>query len=310
MAVPGFQTFMRPLLDLAADGREHRLGDALAAVADRMGLSEADRALQLPSRAQTRLYNRVTWAVTYLTKAGLLHKPARGRFVITDRGRRVLAEDPATLDMAYLERFPEFVEFRAKRSTPDDASPDAGGGRATADDDERTPEERLQAAYEELRGAAIVEVLERVRAATPAGFERIVVRLLVAMGYGGGELEHARVTGQSGDGGIDGEIREDKLGLDMVYVQAKKWENTVGPGEIGKFVGSLMRRRATKGVFITSGQYTDGARAAARDGGVRVRLIDGDELAALMVDHGVGVAADRTLVTSKLDSDFFDEIEP
>ena len=176
-----------------------------------------------------------------------------------------------------------------------------------ASDPEITPEERLEGAHEELRDALADDLQKRVRTGTPRFFEHLVVRLLTAMGYGGGQVDRAEVTGRSGDEGIDGVIREDRLGLDMVYVQAKKWDNPVGPGEIDKFVGSLMRKRATKGVFITSGTFTDGALRAAREAALKVRLIDGEELAELMIDFNVGVATSETYVIKRVDTDFFEQ---
>lgn len=297
MAVPGYQEFMLPLLRLASDQQEHRMAEAMEVLAEQMHISEEEQQLMLPSGTQTQYYNRVTWAVTYLTKSLLLEKTGRGRFRITRRGVEVLAKKPSRIDNNFLSQFSEFQTFKTKRAMKATPLPD---------DPEITPEERLEAAHEELRGALADELLRRVLDATPKFFEHLVIRLLIAMGYGGGQLDRAEVTGKSGDEGIDGVIREDRLGLDMVYVQAKKWDNTVGPGEIDRFVGSLMRKRANKGVFMTSGSFTEGARRAAREAAVKVRLIDGDELAELMIDFNVGVAASETYVIKKVDGDFFE----
>ncbi len=307
MSVPGYQEFMLPLLQFASEGQQRSMAEAVLWLADRFELSDEDRDYLLPSGTQTRLYNRVTWAVTYLAKSLLLEKIGRGRFAITDRGRRVLASNPGRVDNSFLEQFPEYVEFKNKkniRPEKESTSPE----RSLPDSPTATPAERLEAAYTELRSAVADDIIQRVRTSSPKGFERLVVRLLVAMGYGGGRLDRAEVTGKSGDDGIDGVIREDRLGLDMVYVQAKKWENTVGPGEIDKFVGSLMRKKATKGVFITSGLFTDGAERAGKEAAVKVRLIDGDELADLMFTYNVGVSNEETYVVKKIDSDFFDEL--
>jgi restriction system protein len=308
MPVPGYQEFMLPLLKLAADGKEHSVSEAMSLLADQLGLSEADQSIMLPSGVQTQFYNRVTWATTYLAKSLLITKSGRGRFRIAPRGQEVLAKSPQRIDSKFLEQFPEYVAFRDKKRTIPGKAPARSVLPALIEEPEATPAERLDAAYEELREALADDLLQRVRSASPKSFERLVVRLLVAMGYGGGRLDHAEVTGKSGDDGIDGVIREDRLGLDMVYVQAKKWENTVGPGEIDKFVGSLMRKRAHKGVFITSGTFTDGAERAAREAAVKVRLIDGDELAELMIDYNVGVANEETYIVKKVDSDFFDDL--
>jgi restriction system protein len=297
---------MLPLLKIAADGQDHTLTDAMTTLALQMNISEQEQELMLPSGTQTRFYNRVTWAVTYLSKSQLIEKTGRGRFKITARGIEVLKANPPRIDSQYLDRFPEYREFKTKRAKSAAESRSDAEAVALTADAEITPEEQLAAAYEELRGALADDLLRRVRSGTPKFFEHLVVRLLVAMGYGGGQIDRAEVTGKSGDEGIDGVIREDRLGLDMVYVQAKKWDNSVGPGEIDKFVGSLMRKKATKGVFITSGTFTDGANRAGKEAAVKVRLIDGDELTELMIDYNVGVQNADTYIVKKVDADFFD----
>jgi restriction system protein len=294
---------MLPLLIVAGDGREHTVRGVLAAMAEHFHLTSEQRAIRVPSGQQSLLHNRVSWASTYLAKSRLIARPARGRFVITDRGRQVLSTSPSRIDRALLRQFEEYREFTAvPRVQAVDADEDAP---PLADS---TALERLNEAAAELREAVIDEIAEGVRSLSPSGFERLVVRLLTGMGYGGGSAEFARVTGRSGDGGIDGEIREDRLGLDTVYLQAKKWENTVGPADIDRFVGSLSRRRAQKGVFITSSTFTDGARRAAAEASMIIRLIDGDELASLMFDHDVGVSHELTVITKRIDSDFFDDL--
>lgn len=305
MSVPGYQEFMLPLLKIAADGKEHTVADAMKRLAEGFKISEQDQELMLPSGVQTRFYNRVTWALTYLSKSLLVEKTGRGRFRIAARGSDVLKNNPTRIDNKFLNQFPEYQTFKTKRAEK------AVQTKKNSDDeiDETiTPEERLESAHQELREALADDVLRRVRAESPKFFENLVIRLLVSMGYGGGQVDRAQVTGKSGDEGIDGVIREDRLGLDMVYVQAKKWDNTVGPGEIDKFVGSLMRKRATKGVFITSGTFTDGATRAGKEAAVKVRLIDGEELAELMIDYNVGVAVSDTYVLKKVDSDFFEAV--
>jgi len=308
MAVPAYQEFMLPLLALSADGVERSIAEAMSHVAAAMNISDADQNAVLPSNPQqTVYYKRFCWAITYLRKAGLIDSPRRGRIVITDRGRKVLTQKPKRIDNAFLAQFAEFRAFTAKKTKPPAAI--SGKQPPTIESVETlAPDERLDNAYRELRETLADDLLQRVRSATPRGFERLVVRLLIAMGYGGGQLDRAEVTGRSGDEGIDGVIREDRLGLDLVYVQAKKWENTVGPGEIDKFVGSLMRKKATKGVFITSGTFTEGATRAGKEATVKVRLIDGDELAELMIDFNVGVANEETYIVKKIDSDFFDDL--
>lgn len=304
MAIPGYQEFMLPLLKFAADGQEHTISDALETLASQMGITDAEQDLMLPSGTQTRFYNRVTWAVTYLTKSLLLEKAGRGKFKIAQRGIETLKTNPKRIDNKYLERFSEYQAFKTKKSKSKAII--ASNDDDTSSDSDITPEERLGAAYEELREALADDLLRRVRSGSPKFFEHLVVRLLLAMGYGKGQIERAKVTGKSGDDGIDGVIPQDRLELDMVYVQAKRHENAVGPGDIDKFVGSLMRKKATKGVFITSGTFTDGAQRAGREASVKLRLVDGDELAELMIDYNVGVAPADTYIVKKVDTDFFE----
>ncbi len=306
MSLPPFHQFMLPILEFAADGGEKTYAQAMARMVEHFNLTQQDVEERIGSGGQTVLYNRVTWACTYLARSGLLDRPRRGRFRISDRGGQVLAEKPSMIDLKYLEQFPEYKQFREVATG---AGKDFGVSPPVSDRTERTPEERLSAAHDELRSALAEEVMARVGDLSPAGFERLVLQVLVALGYGGGRKEYATVTGRSGDGGIDGIIQEDKLGLDMVYVQAKRWEGTVGPGEIDKFIGSLMRRKAHKGVFITNSTFTSGAIEASKQASVKVRLIDGDELANLMIDFGVGVSAVDTYVVKRLDSDFFEDLE-
>jgi restriction system protein len=308
MSVPGYQEFMLPLVKLASDGQEHKITDAIDDLADQFGVSEKDREIMLPSGTQTRLYNRVTWALTYLTKSLLLEKSARGRFKIAPRGVDVLKKSPARIDNAFLSQFDEFRAFRQKKtktaslasSATDDTENDVGASL--------TPLERVEGAYNELREALADELLSRVRSMKPKAFEQLVVDVLVAMGYGGSQLDAAQVVGKSGDGGIDGVIKEDRLGLDMVYVQAKRHSNDVGPGAIREFVGSLGEHKATKGVFITCSGFTSGATEAAAKAHHRIVLIDGEQLAEYMIDNGVGVANYKSYTVKKLDSDYFGEM--
>jgi restriction system protein len=305
MAIPGYQEFMLPLLELAGDGREHTVRESLVFLAEQMGISAEDQQALLPSGTKTRYYNRLSWALTYLTKSALLEKTGRGRFRITERGRAELSKHPRLIDDAYLEQFPEYRQFVSMKGTRRPLSGDGAEPERVA---VATPEEHLEAAYSELRGTLADELLERVRQGTPAFFEQLVVDVLVAMGYGGSRADAAQVVGRSGDEGIDGVIKEDRLGLDTVYVQAKRWQGSVGSPEIDRFVGSLSRKKAQKGVFITSGTFTDSARTAAREAAMRIVLIDGVQLAELMIDHGVGVADARSFVVKRVDIDYFEEM--
>lgn len=306
MAVPGYQDFMLPLLRLASDGQEHTVTQAMETLARDMRISDTDQATMLPSGTQTRFYNRVTWAITYLSKSLLLQKVGRGRFRIAPRGVEVLRSRPDQIDNAFLEQFDEYRAFKTKKNKKAIISEEQVGIPNDAVDPDVTPDERLDAAYKELRETLADDLLERVRASSAKFFEHLVVDLLVAMGYGGIQGNAAQVVGKSGDGGIDGVIPEDRLGLDMVYVQAKHWENSVGPDEIRKFVGSLGEQKAHKGVFITSGDFTDGARRAAEKATAKIVLIDGEQLAEMMIDHGVGVAEHKSYKVKKLDTDYFE----
>lgn len=307
MAVPDYQSVMLPLLELASDGDEHSLGDAIEVLADRFGLSAADRDELLPSGTQRTWNNRVAWASSYLRHAGLLSSARRGRFEITERGRAVLATPPKRIDRHFLSQYPEFVQFitgssavGSGASRGDEIAP-TGDAAATS-----TPEEQLEAIYQGLRQHLAQELLERVRTVSPSFFEQLVVDLLVAMGYGGSRKEAGKAVGRSGDGGIDGIINEDRLGLDVVYVQAKRWESTVGRPQIQMFTGSLEGHRASKGVFITTSDFSSDALGYIRSIGKKIVLIDGRQLAELMIDHGVGVAPVTSYALWRVDADYFE----
>jgi len=298
MTIPTFQEITLPLLKIASDGSIHVLSNVRKELAAHFGLSPAEEEELLPSGRQGRLANRVAWAKVYMQRGGLLSSPERGQFQITERGREVLANPPSKIDIKFLERFPEFLEFRSRTSLPEI-------GVAETNDAE-TPEEALEAAYQSIRAGLASELLDRVRAATPRFFEQLVVALLLKMGYGGaGGVGEA--IGKSGDEGIDGIIAEDRLGLELVYLQAKRWEGTVGRPEIQKFVGALHGKRARKGVFITTGTFSAEAIEYVRNIDPRVALVDGGQLAQFMIDFNVGVAPDRAYEVKKIDSDYFEE---
>jgi restriction system protein len=299
---------MLPLLRIAGDGKEHSVTEAMVTLAQQMKISDDDRDMLLPSGTQTRFYNRVTWAVTYLSKSLLIEKTGRGRFRIAPRGVDILKKNPVRIDNKFLEQFAEYQTFKTKKKEKIAAIVGAKDGDAAVADPDITPDEQLDVAYKELRETLSDELLQRVRTGTPKFFEHLVVDLLVAMGYGGSRVDAAQVVGKSGDGGIDGVIKEDRLGLDMVYVQAKRVESDIGPGAIREFVGSLGEHKANKGVFITCGAFTSGARDAATKAHSRIVLIDGDQLADYMMDHGVGVTDHKTYVVKKLDSDYFEGV--
>lgn len=292
---------MLPLLQFLSDGKEHALGDAVEALSNQHDLAPEERNQLLPSGQQTVIRNRVGWARTYMVKAGLIEPVRRGYFRISSRGRSTLESKPPRVDVHYLEQFPEFLAFRDLHNQK---TSDAGTDIATIPD---TPEEALEAAYRRLRTDLEAELLERTKGASPAFFERLVVELLVSMGYGGNLHDAGQAVGRSGDGGIDGIIKEDRLGLDVIYVQAKRWDSTVGRPEIQKFAGVLQGHRARKGVFITTANFSNDAREFADRIDSRIILIDGVTLATLMVDNDVGVSTAQTYELKKLDTDYFAE---
>lgn len=301
MSIPDFQTLMLPLLELSSDGEIHYIHDAVDQLADKYSLSDEERGKLLPSGQQPIFYNRVGWARTYLKKAGLLEDPKRGYFRITERGKNVLKDNPSKIDMKFLRQFPEYIEFRQiNRSETEEEIPDE-------DFEDLTPEEALESAYQRIRKDLSEELLSYVLRSTPGFFEKLVVQLLVKMGYGGSQRNAARAVGQTGDEGIDGIIDEDRLGLDTIYIQAKKWSpnSSVGRPEIQKFVGALQGKRAKKGVFITTTSFSSEAIDYAKRIDTKVVLVDGRRLTDLMIDHGVGVTTRANYELKDIDTDYF-----
>jgi len=307
MTVPDYQTLMLPVLRLAAES-ETRVADVAERIADDLGLTQAEREELLPSGRQRLLNNRIHWAKFYMSKAGLIASPARGRFVATEKGKALLAKAPERIDVALLMQAPEFREFyRNESAAADDV---AAGAKPTDTASARTtPEEQIDAAHAALQAALRDELLQRILANSPAFFEQLIVDLLVAMGYGGSHKDAAAQLGRSGDGGVDGIVNEDRLGLDRIYVQAKRYApgNPVGRPDVNGFVGSLVGLGATKGVFVTTSTFSQPARDYVRHLAQRVIMIDGQELADLMTEHGVGVRSYRTVEFKRLDEDFFGE---
>lgn len=303
MPIPDYQTLMRPLLQLAADGQEHKLRDASETLAQTLGLSEAERNALLPSGTQTVFSNRVGWARTYLKEAGALTASRRGYFQITARGQQLLADYPDKISFTTLNQFPEFVDFKNRRRSDTPPTKLALDADAIFDD---TPEDILASAHRILLQNLEQEVLQTVKEASPAFFEHLVVDLLVKMGYGGNREDAGRAIGKSGDGGIDGMINEDRLGLDVIYLQAKRWEATVGRPEIQKFVGALQGQRAKKGVFITTSNFSREAKDYANVIDTKIILIDGSKLASLMVEYNVGVSVVERYEVKRIDSDYFE----
>ena len=302
--IPDFQTLMRPLLVAVEDGGEHSTRQIREHLAEELALSEDELAERLPSGTAKVFMNRVGWATLYLHRCGLLDRPRRSIYRITDRGRQVLAENADRVDLKTLAQFPELKELQQGKGETSDV-PQLGTEIAASAAQAQTPEERIDSSYRELRAALVAEVLERVAEQSPDFFEQLVLDVLTAMGYGGTREGAAQRLGKSGDGGVDGVIREDRLGLDQIYVQAKRWQGSVGRPEIQKFFGALHGQRATKGVFITTSTFTKDALDYAEHVTPRVILVDGQELAGLMIDHDVGVSVGRTYPLKRVDLDYF-----
>jgi restriction system protein len=310
MAVPDYQTFMLPALQTLARADTLPAIEVAVGAADLLGVSAEERGLLLSSGKYPVFRSRAGWALTYMKHAGLVRTIKRGTYQITDRGREVLARRLQRIDNDVLDEFEEFRAFieraRASRKTGSASEPDALPA-ATLAATGASPEEALESAYDTLRENLVLQLIEMLKSVAPARFEAIVVDVLQAMGYGGGRAGAARAVGRSGDGGIDGVIEEDRLGLDTVYVQAKRWENTVGRPVVQAFAGALQGQRATKGVMITTSEFSGDARRYVENLPTRIVLIDGQRLAEMMIDHNVGVSAEATYTVKRLDSDYFEE---
>lgn len=299
MAIPKFQEITLPMLKLAANGEVWSLADAREELANHFQLTEEELEELLPSGRQARFANRVAWAKVYLEQGGLLSSPKRAHFQITERGMEVLRDSPDEVSIKFLSQYPEFQEFRSRSTKSTQSESD--------DESTDTPEETLESAYLTIRKNLASEVLERVKSCTPRFFEHLVVDLLLKMGYGRAGGGSGERVGQAGDEGIDGIISEDRLGLEMVYLQAKRWEGTVGRPEIQKFVGALHGKRARKGVFITTGSFSADAAAYVQTIDPKVALVDGQQLAEYMIDFGLGVSLARAYEVKRIDTDYFEE---
>ena len=304
MPIPPFQVLFRPFLEYAADGEIRSTQDVAAALAQKFELSPEELAEVLPSGGQTRFYNRVAWAKSFLSKAGVIENTGRNRFRITPRGLNLLATEPGRIDNRTLAQFPEFQEFRGQHENGGLGAPPTQGQLLT-EEQAQTPEEQLEAAYQTIREQLAQALISQVMQCNPAFFEQLVVDLLLAMGYGGSRRDAGEAVGKTADGGIDGIIKEDRLGLDVVYIQAKRWEGAVGSPVVRDFVGSLVGHAASKGVLITTSRFTKDAIDYARRIPQKVVLIDGPMLAGLMVDFGIGVSDVATYAVKRLDTDYF-----
>ncbi len=298
--VPDYQTFMRPLLALLSNEKELAVKDMYEAMAVRFKLTSADRALRIPTGTQSLLDNRVGWAKTYLKMAGLVESPRRGFVKITQKGKEALGTD-ADIRTKFLHQFPDFKKFQNRSTTSDQpvSEPEI--------ESNQTPEETLESSYRTIRSALADELLAKVKEMSPERFEKLVVDLLVQMGYGGSRLDAGQAIGRSGDEGIDGIIKEDRLGLDVIYIQAQRWEGVVSRPEIQKFAGALQGQRAKKGVFISSSRFSAEALEFASKVEAKIVLIDGEQLANYMIDFGLGVADVASYSVKRIDSDYFIE---
>jgi restriction system protein len=293
---------MLPFLAAMSDGAVHRATDVGKRLSSGFSMNDAEMTKRIPSGQSTIFENRVGWARTYLKKAGLIEPVRRGQYRITSRGLDVLKSKPSKIDVAFLKQFQEFVEFVSPKQDGQTT-----GIEATEAQESETPLEILESAYQRLRREVADELLQTVRSATPAFFEHLVVGLLVAMGYGGSLKDAGQAVGRTGDDGVDGIIKEDRLGLDAVYIQAKRWTASVGRPEVQAFAGSLEGHRARKGVFITTSQFSKDADEYVKRIEKRIVLINGQQLAQLMMDYGIGVSDVATYTVKKLDHDYFEE---
>lgn len=299
MVIPNYQAIMLPLLLFAGDSEEHSLQEAVDSLADYFDLTDEELRELLPSGQQALFRNRLGWARSYLKQAALLESTRRGYFRITQRGLDVTHRNPSKVDVNFLDQFEEFREFRKRRRTKPKEEKEPEG------QEQRTPEEILETVYENLRSELAGDILQQINKSTPRFFERIVVEVIVKMGYGGSLRDAGKAIGRSGDEGIDGIIKEDKLGLDIIYIQAKRWENTVGRPEIQKFAGALQGKRARKGIFITTSNFSKEALEYVSSIDSRIILIDGEQLAQYMIDHNVGVSQVSIYEVKKIDFDYF-----
>jgi restriction system protein len=302
--IPDYQSIMLPLLRHISDSKEHKMRDVTDQLAEQLGVTEEERKELLPSGAAPVFYNRTAWAKTYLKKAGLIDSPKQGIVVISKRGLEVLKKNPTQIDVKFLKQFSEFVEFQTTKGEEE-----SQGIEKVEDISTETPEEALETAYQKIRKSLAQDLLNKVITLSPAFFERLVVELLVKMGYGGSIKDAGRAIGKSGDEGIDGTIKEDKLGLDIIYIQAKRWQpgNTVGRPELQKFVGALAGQGAKKGIFITTSSFTRDALDYAPRNETKIVLIDGQQLAQYMIDYNLGVTSLNSYEVKRMDSDYFGE---
>jgi restriction system protein len=306
MPIPSHEDAMLPVLRHLSDGKISHRREIAEFVANHFQLTPEERTSMLPSGKAPTILSRAGWALSYLKQAGLVHTPKRGWYQIAPAGLSVLEQAPTTIDNEFLTKFEAFNEFRRRTKETDAGGTGLGDSRGGDSSGNLTPDEALERAYTSLRNATEFELLDTVKQVAPSFFEELVIDLLVKMGYGGNRAEAARAIGRTGDGGIDGIIDEDRLGLDVIYVQAKRWATSVGRPEIQKFAGALQGQRATRGVFITTSAFTKDAEDYVRNINSRIVLVDGRRLASLMFEFDIGIAPRRTYVVKAIDTDYFE----
>ncbi|RJQ26361.1 restriction endonuclease [Candidatus Parcubacteria bacterium] len=304
MAIPDYQSLMLPLLQILADGKEHPNLEVLDALADQFNLTDEERKQLLPSGQDFLFRNRVGWAKAHMKAAGLINNPKRGIFVITKTGRELIDSNPDRIDLKLLQTYEAYRESQKKWHKPKANVPEI---QSEGDQDTKTPEERIEGAYVILRESVASQIVEHLKACSANFFEKVVVEVLVKMGYGGSRKDAGEAIGKSGDEGIDGIIKEDRLGLDIIYIQAKKWDNTISRSEIQKFAGALQGKRAKKGIFITTSDFSKTAYEYVSAIDSKIILIDGQQLAMFMMDFNVGVATEAVYELKRIDSDYFVE---
>lgn len=305
MPIPDYQVIMLPLLEFIGDKQEHSLQEAIFHLTKIFNLTEEERKVLLPSGKQSRFVNRVGWTRTHLKKAGLIDYSRRGYFKITERGLQVLTNKPNNLNANFLKQYDEYIEFCYSKNS--EKTNNGQEHKNTIDQSTETPEEILEAVYQKLQENLSEEILETIKQCSPYFFEHLVVDLLVNMGYGGSRKEAGQAVGKSGDEGIDGIIKEDRLGLDIIYIQAKRWDNVVSRPEIQKFAGALLGQSAKKGIFITTSDFSQGAIDYVARIDSKIILINGSRLTELMIEHNVGVTSVAKYEIKKIDSDYFIE---
>ena len=304
MAVPDFQSIMLPLLEFCADNKEHTARELIDAMAKRFNLTDEEKKELLPGGTQGKFSNRVSWTKAHLKMAGLVEMPKRGVCKITEKGMQVLQSNPGKINLHFLSQLPEYAEYR---KTHDKQAAGEEGKDEDSQLDLMTPREILDSADKRMRDELVAELLKTIKTCSPSFFEKLVVDVIVKMGYGGPRQDAGYVTGKTGDGGIDGFINEDKLGLDVIYIQAKRWDSIVGRPEIQKFVGALAGKKAKKGLFISTSSYSTEAVAYAEQLDLKVVLIGGETLAQYMIDHNVGVSTIGVYYLKKIDFDYFED---